>query len=50
MKLATATLLKKMFVTQDNAWRLIFEAQKGILTFDFAGDDDEMQNYLRRKR
>jgi hypothetical protein len=28
-------------------WRLIFMAQKGLLTFDFAGDHDEVQNYLR---
>ena len=32
------------------AWRLVFEAQKGVLTFDFAGDHDEVQNYLRGKR
>ena len=32
------------------AWRLIFEAQKGVLTFDFAGDHDEVQNHLRGKR
>jgi hypothetical protein len=32
------------------AWRLIFAAQKGVLTFDFAGDDDEVQNYLRGQR
>ena len=32
------------------AWRLIFEARKGVLTFDFAGDHDEVQNYLRGKR
>ena len=32
------------------AWRLIFAAQKGVLTFDFAGDHDEVQNYLRGKR
>jgi len=31
-------------------WRLIFMAQKGILTFDFAGDHDEIQNYLRGHR
>jgi hypothetical protein len=30
--------------------RLVFTAQKGILTFDFAGDHDEVQNYLRGKR
>ena len=29
------------------AWRLIFMAQKGILTFAFAGDHDEVQGYLR---
>lgn len=29
------------------AWRLIFEAQKGVLTFDFAGTHDEVLNYLR---
>jgi mRNA-degrading endonuclease YafQ of YafQ-DinJ toxin-antitoxin module len=32
------------------AWRLVFEANKGVLTFDFAGDHDEVQNYLRGKR
>ena len=32
------------------AWRLVFEAQKGVLTFDFADDHDEVQNYLRSKR
>ena len=32
------------------SWRLIFEARKGALTFDFAGDHDEVQNYLRGKR
>jgi hypothetical protein len=31
-------------------WRLIFEAQKGVLTFDFAGDHVEVQDYLRGKR
>ena len=31
------------------AWRLVFEARKGVLTFDFAGDHDEVQNYLRGK-
>ena len=29
------------------AWRLIFEARKGVLTFDFAGTHDEVQDYLR---
>ena len=32
------------------AWRLVFEAQKGVLTFDFAGNHQELQNYLRGKR
>ena len=31
------------------AWRLIFVARKGTLTFDFAGDHDDVQNYLRNK-
>jgi mRNA-degrading endonuclease YafQ of YafQ-DinJ toxin-antitoxin module len=32
------------------AWRLIFTAQKGELIFDFAGDHDEVQAWLRGKR
>ena len=32
------------------AWRLIFYAQKGVLTFDFAGNHEEVQNYLRSRR
>jgi hypothetical protein len=32
------------------AWRLVFVASKGVLTFDFAGDHDAVQNYLRGKR
>ena len=31
------------------SWRLVFLAEKGVLTFDFAGDHDEVQNYLRRR-
>ena len=31
-------------------WRLVFAAQKGRLVFDFAGNHDEVQNYLRGKR
>jgi hypothetical protein len=31
------------------AWWLIFEANKGVLFFDFAGNHDEVQNYLRGK-
>jgi hypothetical protein len=27
-------------------WRLLFVAQKGILTFVFAGDHDEVQDFL----
>jgi hypothetical protein len=29
------------------AWRLVFVAEKGRLVFDFAGDHDEVQKYLR---
>ena len=32
------------------SWRLIFVAQKGVLTFDFAGGHGEVQNYLRGHR
>ena len=32
------------------AWRLVFEARKGELVFDFAGDHDEVKNYLRGKQ
>jgi mRNA-degrading endonuclease YafQ of YafQ-DinJ toxin-antitoxin module len=32
------------------AWRLVFAAEKGRLIFDFAGDHNEVQNYLRGKR
>jgi hypothetical protein len=28
-------------------WRLVFEAQKNLLTFDFAGNPQDVQNYLR---
>lgn len=31
-------------------WRLVFEARKGTLTFDFAGNHDEVQKYLRATR
>ena len=31
------------------AWRLVFMAEKGVLTFDFAGDHDAVQSYLRRR-
>jgi len=31
------------------AWRLIFRADKGRLSFDFAGDHDGVKNYLRRE-
>ncbi|HEX7618842.1 MAG TPA: hypothetical protein VF480_09010 [Verrucomicrobiae bacterium] len=27
--------------------RLVFIAQKGVLTFDFAGNHEDVQNYLR---
>ncbi|MFM2294343.1 MAG: hypothetical protein RLZZ350_756 [Verrucomicrobiota bacterium] len=32
------------------AWRLVFEANKGVLSFDFAGNHDEVQTYLRSHR
>jgi mRNA-degrading endonuclease YafQ of YafQ-DinJ toxin-antitoxin module len=32
------------------AWRLVFEARKGVLTFAFAGDHDEVRDFLRGKR
>ena len=32
------------------SWRLVFFAEKGVLTFDFAGDHDEVGSYLRGKR
>ncbi len=28
-------------------WRLVFEAEKGVLTFDYAGDHEGVRNYLR---
>jgi mRNA-degrading endonuclease YafQ of YafQ-DinJ toxin-antitoxin module len=28
-------------------WRLVFEAQKSLLVFDFAGNHEDVQNYLR---
>ena len=31
-------------------WRLVFLAEKGVLSFHFAGDHDEVQHYLRGKR
>ena len=33
----------------DLAWRLVFAAEKGRLVFDFAGDHDGVQTYLRSK-
>ena len=42
---------KQLYECRTNlTWRLIFEANKGTLLFDFAGDHDEVQNYLRGKR
>ena len=32
------------------AWRFVFLAEKGVLTFDFAGDHAAVQNYLRGRR
>ena len=49
--LAIRKLGKRLYECRTGlAWRLIFEAQKGVLTFDFAGDHDDVQNYLRNKR
>jgi mRNA-degrading endonuclease YafQ of YafQ-DinJ toxin-antitoxin module len=49
--LAIRKLSKNLYECRTGlAWRLIFEAHKGVLTFDFAGDHDEVQNYLRGKR
>ena len=49
--LAIRKLGKNLFECRTGlAWRLIFVAEKGVLTFDFAGDHDEVQNYLRGKR
>ena len=31
-------------------WRLLFMAQKGLLTFDFAGDHDEVRDYLHGRQ
>jgi hypothetical protein len=31
-------------------WRLVFRARKGVLTFVFAGDHDEVQDYLNSLR
>jgi hypothetical protein len=39
---------KKIFECRTSLeWRLIFQAQKGVLIFDFAGDHDEVKAYLR---
>ena len=49
--LAIGKLGKHLYERRTNlAWRLIFEARKCVLTFDFAGDHDEVKSFLRRKR
>ena len=49
--LAIRKLGKRLYECRTGlAWRLIFEAQKGVLTFDFAGDHNEVQSYLRGNR
>jgi mRNA-degrading endonuclease YafQ of YafQ-DinJ toxin-antitoxin module len=49
--LAIRKLGKRLYECRSGlAWRLIFTAQKGLLIFDFAGDHDEVQYYLRKKR
>ena len=48
--LAIRKLGKHLFECRTSlAWRLIFAAHKGVLRFDFAGDHDEVQDYLRNK-
>ena len=32
------------------ALRMVFEARKGVLTFDFCGNHDQIQAYLRNRR
>ena len=49
--LAVRKLGKQLYECRTGlAWRLLFEARKGVLTFDFAGDHDEVQRYLRGQR
>ena len=49
--LAIRKLGKRLYECRTGlAWRLIFVARVGVLTFDFAGDHDEVQSYLRNKR
>ena len=46
--LAIRKLGKRLYECRTSlAWRLVFEARKGVLTFDFAGDHDEVQTFLR---
>ncbi|MGH7952916.1 MAG: hypothetical protein ACREFE_13510 [Limisphaerales bacterium] len=46
--LSIRKLDKKLFECRTSLnWRLIFEAEKGALTFDFAGNHEDVQNYLR---
>jgi hypothetical protein len=46
--LAIRKLGKRLYECRTSlAWRLVFAAEKGRLVFDFAGDHDEVQNYLR---
>jgi mRNA-degrading endonuclease YafQ of YafQ-DinJ toxin-antitoxin module len=48
--LAIRKLGKHLYECRTNlAWRLVFTAHKGVLTFDFAGDHDSVQSYLRNK-
>jgi hypothetical protein len=49
--LSIRKLGKRLYECRTNlAWRLVFEANKSVLLFDFAGDHDEVRNYLRGKR
>jgi mRNA-degrading endonuclease YafQ of YafQ-DinJ toxin-antitoxin module len=49
--LSIRKLGKRLYECRTNLnWRLVFEANKNVLLFDFAGDHDQVQNYLRGKR
>jgi mRNA-degrading endonuclease YafQ of YafQ-DinJ toxin-antitoxin module len=49
--LSIRKLDKRLYECRTNLnWRLVFEANKSVLLFDFAGDHDEAQNYLRGRR
>ncbi|HEY3760311.1 MAG TPA: hypothetical protein VGN23_00990 [Verrucomicrobiae bacterium] len=46
--IAIRKLGKKLYECRTGLdWRLVFEADKGVLLFDFAGNHQDVQNYLR---